>query len=292
MAKKFNRVRVACATTGTGVLALGAASPGYRTFLAAGAVNGDTVRYVIEDGTNWEIGEGTYNSGTLTRTVIESSNGNALLPLTGNSYVSCALAIQDLAEVLLALDGDTVKALLLTKLVEVMNVGDLVKIGDSDFVGQPTSQMVPADLTDFWTGTNNTKPIYSDLLKAAASDHALSLVDESGTKYADIDLSSASAGAKSVVKTLSATSAFKFRFASIPEGMVHRTQVVVYVTNGSAGAKTWDVADQSGGAKCRKHTLCPTSTLGTASGDMLKFVFDLWGTDKAALVGVYKVDWA
>jgi hypothetical protein len=83
-------VRVASTTTGTGTtVALGAADPGFRSFAAAGAVNGDTFRYAIEDGANREVGTAVYNSAgpTMTRTFSSSSTG-AILNLSGGARVS------------------------------------------------------------------------------------------------------------------------------------------------------------------------------------------------------------
>lgn len=80
-----NRAKMTTATTGTGTITLGSASSGYNTFATAGVANGDVVRYLIEDGTAWEIGTGTYTTAgtTLSRTVVESSTG-ALLNLSGS----------------------------------------------------------------------------------------------------------------------------------------------------------------------------------------------------------------
>jgi hypothetical protein len=96
MVTLVNRAKMTTATTGTGTITLGSASTGYQSFADAGVVDADVVRYVIEDGTDWEIGTGTYTASgtTLTRTVAESSNADAALNLTGSAvvYVSATAA--------------------------------------------------------------------------------------------------------------------------------------------------------------------------------------------------------
>ena len=98
MVKLANRVRVATATTGTGTITLGAAESGYQTFAEGGVSDGDTVRYVIEDDANWEIGAGIYTASgtTLTRSVLESSNSDAEISLTGTASVFISAAKEDL----------------------------------------------------------------------------------------------------------------------------------------------------------------------------------------------------
>ena len=100
MVTLVNRAKVATATTGTGTLTLGSAESGYQSFADAGVVDTDIVRYVIEDGTDWEIGTGTYSAGTLTRTVSESSNADAALNLTGSAVVYVSATAEDIPPVL------------------------------------------------------------------------------------------------------------------------------------------------------------------------------------------------
>ena len=99
MVTLVNRAKVATATTGTGTLTLGSAESGYQSFADAGVVDTDIVRYVIEDGTDWEIGTGTYSAGTLTRTVSESSNADAALNLTGSAVVYVSATAEDIPAV-------------------------------------------------------------------------------------------------------------------------------------------------------------------------------------------------
>lgn len=75
-----DRVRETTTTTGTGTYTLAGAVTGFQTFSVIG--NGNTTYYTATNGTDWEVGIGTYTASgtTLARTtILESSNsGNAV----------------------------------------------------------------------------------------------------------------------------------------------------------------------------------------------------------------------
>lgn len=72
-----DRVKVVSTTTGTGTYTLGSASAGFQDFTVIG--DGNTTYYTATDGTDWEVGIGTYTASgtTLSRdTILSSSNSN------------------------------------------------------------------------------------------------------------------------------------------------------------------------------------------------------------------------
>jgi hypothetical protein len=99
----YDRVYALTATVGAGSMVMGAAkATEYRSFSVV--TNGHIVPYVIRDGTAWELGFGTWTSGTntLTRTLRRSSTGS-LLVLTGGAEVYIAPHSDDLLAALTAL---------------------------------------------------------------------------------------------------------------------------------------------------------------------------------------------
>lgn len=97
MTKLVNRAKMTSTTSGTGTLTLSAAVDGFQSFSAAGVSNGDTVSYVIENGTAWEVGTGVYNANTLTRSLVESSTGS-LLNLSGTSVVFLTITASEIGK--------------------------------------------------------------------------------------------------------------------------------------------------------------------------------------------------
>ena len=97
MTKFANRAKMSISSTGTGNVTLNAAVAGYQTFATAGIVDTDQIRYIIEDGTSWEIGIGLMSSSAtvMARTVEESSNSNNALNLTSAAKVLIGITAQD-----------------------------------------------------------------------------------------------------------------------------------------------------------------------------------------------------
>ena len=83
------------ATTGTGTVTLGSANSGeYYSFAEAGMSNGDTADYVILDGTDVEMGVGTYTSSgttfsrdTVTSSRISGTAGTSKISLSGSATI-------------------------------------------------------------------------------------------------------------------------------------------------------------------------------------------------------------
>jgi hypothetical protein len=97
MVTLVNRARMTTPTVGTGTLTLGQPVDAFQSFAAAGVTDGDLVRYVIEDGSAWEIGTGVYGAAgpTLTRAPLQSSAGGAAIALTGQAHVFVAATTED-----------------------------------------------------------------------------------------------------------------------------------------------------------------------------------------------------
>ena len=88
-----DRVNETSTTTGTGTFTLAGAVTGFQSFSAIG--NGNTTYYaiVLQGGSQWEVGLGTYTSSgtTLSRTtVLSSSNSGSLVNFSaGTKNVFC-----------------------------------------------------------------------------------------------------------------------------------------------------------------------------------------------------------
>ena len=118
-----DRVQDTTTSSGTGSLTLSGTAPsGYQAF---GAVcsNNDTFPYLIVDSTanTWEVGIGTYSTTgpSFTRSVIASSNSNALVNFAGNT---ANVYLNNAAGSIKARDSVVVPLLIVTGVAVGMNV--------------------------------------------------------------------------------------------------------------------------------------------------------------------------
>lgn len=153
-----SRVLESFTTVGTGTITMGGAVAGsqgqFRTFSAAGFSNGDTCFYYMFGGTDWEVGYGTYNSGTLARTTVrKSSNGNNLVSWgSGTKYVGVGLlGLTDL--------DDTNLGRLLELILRGAETA-VASAGTCDILGAATPRVEitgTTTITSFGTGTNKIR---------------------------------------------------------------------------------------------------------------------------------------
>ena len=89
-----DRIKETTTTTGTGTYTLGGAVTGFETF-TANLSNSDTTYYACSDGTDFEVGLGTFTSSgtTLARTTIlaSSNSNNAVSWSSGTRTIFCTL---------------------------------------------------------------------------------------------------------------------------------------------------------------------------------------------------------
>ena len=173
MAILVNRAKMTTTTTGTGTITLGSASSGYQTFAAAGVANGDTVRYVIEDGTAWEIGTGVYTAAgtTLSRTVSQSSNAGSAINLSGSAVVFVSAVEADIVQL------DKAQTLTAKTLAAPTITGTPTETVYA--ITGTTPALNPANGSlQTWTLTGNSTPTDS-----VAAGQAITLMIDDGTAY-------------------------------------------------------------------------------------------------------------
>lgn len=109
----LDRVYLNTATVGTGTITLGAAkSNAFCIMSEAGAVNGGTFTFILEDGTDFEISQGVYASAgpTMTRATVLLSKiggtaGTTKLTLSGAATMRIIAAKEDLTDTSLLQSG-------------------------------------------------------------------------------------------------------------------------------------------------------------------------------------------
>ena len=102
-----DRVRQTTTSTGTGTITLDGSVAGFQSFAVIG--NANTTYYTIAGGTQWEVGIGTYSSGTLARTtVISSSTGSKLDLAAGTKDVFVTLPAENTVTSIASSDGSVI----------------------------------------------------------------------------------------------------------------------------------------------------------------------------------------
>ncbi|ETR76008.1 hypothetical protein X566_17955, partial [Afipia sp. P52-10] len=104
MPKLFDRVKVNVPTAGTGSITFGpASSTAFLTPTEAGAIDGDTVRYILVDGTDFEEGVGTIFSSaaqmartTVTKSKIGGVVGATKINLSGTAVLAFTASASDI----------------------------------------------------------------------------------------------------------------------------------------------------------------------------------------------------
>ena len=134
--KVGDRVKQTSTTTGTGTITLNGTAPtgfsNFRDYLS----DGDTTYYVIEDGTNYEIGVGTFNTGgsATADTIARSSDANVYrstsTPANSNNRIDWSSGTRS---VFISLPSD--------KAVFEDALGDLSFTGDVNFGGASGNAM-------------------------------------------------------------------------------------------------------------------------------------------------------
>jgi hypothetical protein len=120
MKRYGDRIQEKASSNGTADFTLAGTVVGWRPFSAiTGIEAGDTVVYLAIDSPDWEVGVGTYGTGTLARTTILSSSSGAKVAFTNAPYVVNTLSAEEMA----SLGTDAVQSVNGQTGVVVLNAG-------------------------------------------------------------------------------------------------------------------------------------------------------------------------
>lgn len=164
-----DRVKETSTTTGTGSFTLAGAVSGFQSFSAG--IGNNKCFYVIDGGSEWEVGIGTISGGTtLARdTVLSSSNSNSAVNFSaGTKYVFCSPPTSFLEPTInVASDGATVTFDLSKSPVQQVTLGgnrtlalSNVRVGQRFILRIVQDSSPPRSVTWFSTikWPNNTAP--------------------------------------------------------------------------------------------------------------------------------------
>lgn len=272
-----NRAGVACATTGTGTVTLGAALGAvppnlatWQTFASAGVANAQVVRYLILDSNGaWEYGTGTYTTvgTTLTRTLGASSTG-ALLNLSGSAQVFIAGIGEDIVPYDSTNTQITANLTPCTGLPISTGVSGL-GAGIATFLGVPSSANLLAAMTDE-TGTGtlvfSASPTLSGTIGGTLTFSG-ALTFSSAMTYGGVALSNSVTGTGSMVLSASPTftGTITAAAANFSGGTINFTAANVGLEIGAVGSANTPFVDFHSSASATDYDVRLISSGGTAS---------------------------
>lgn len=173
-----DRVRETTTTTGTGTITLAGAVTGYQGFSVIGDNN--TTYYTIAGTSEWEVGLGTYLSGTLSRdTVLASSTGSKVMFAAGSKDVFVTYPAQK------SVNQDANNRVLIPYTSGTTNVGSLN-------VGNATAHTDSGVIAGFTA--SEPLYLYTSLQNTSASNtsYASYAVNDGGhTAYAELGINNA-----------------------------------------------------------------------------------------------------
>ena len=153
----YDRVQQTGTANTTVSFTLSATTTGYQSFAVVG--NGNTTYYSANDGTNWEVGIGTYSTigPSLTRTtILSSSNSGSAVTFVGTVTVFC--------------DYPAGKAIILDGSSNSTALGTVASATLTNATGLPLSTGVTGTLPAANGGTAQSTYATGDILYASAAN--------------------------------------------------------------------------------------------------------------------------
>ena len=182
-----DRVQDLTTTTGTGTVTLAGTPPaGYQSFGAA-IGNGNTTYYVINGGSEWEVGIGTYISAStaLSRdTVLSSSNSGSLVDFSAGTktvfvtYPAEKSVNQDAAgNVNISITGNAATATRATNLYDgaAGSIPYQTAANTTTFLAAASGVLVGGSTPSFSTTTTLTGTNFTGIPNAALSNNAVTI---------------------------------------------------------------------------------------------------------------------
>jgi hypothetical protein len=258
-----DRVKETTTTTSTGSYTLAGAVGGYQAFSVIG--NGNTTYYAVTNGTDWEVGIGTYTlSGTvLSRdTILESSNsGNAVNWSAGTKEIFCTYP----AERSMYVDGTTITPAISARL-GFTNLAQGSALSVLGVTGNAT-----ADNASIAAGTDN------QVLRRSGTSVAFGAVNLASTDAVTGDLPFSNLAQGSALSVLGVTGNATADNASIAAGTDHQvlrrsgTTVAFGAVNlAQSAAVTGTLAVTNGGTGITSFGSGVATWLGTPSSTNLR----------------------